>query len=120
MKNNNLPRSTRRRYLTKTGYYKRIAGLRLNHEDKVAHRELMRTQGEEAHKKNVEAIQERLSETLAPAETKIMEILNSKGLDKAEIDAYMTMWVDVNFWPRPKDYHVTRRALRKLNKKYGI
>jgi hypothetical protein len=117
---NNLPRSTRRKYLTRTGYYKRIAGLRLNHPDKVTHREMTRTQGEESHKKNVEAIQHELSETLAPKETLIIEKLKSKGLEKAEIDSYMEKWVDINFWPKPSNFHQTRREVIKLNKKYGI
>jgi len=117
---NAIPRSTRRKYLTRTSYYKRIAGLRLNHPDKVTHREMMRKQGEETHTKNVEAIQHALSETLAPKEALILETLKSKGLEKPEIDSYMEKWVDVNFWPKPSNFHQTRKEIRKLNKKYGI
>jgi len=120
MQNNNLPRSTRRNYLTRTGYYKRIAGLRFDHPDRVAHREMMRTQGNDIHTKNVEAIQERLSESLAPQEKLVIEALNSKGLEKTKIDAYMEKWVDVNFWPKPANYYKTRKELKKLNKQYGI
>jgi len=117
---NNLPRSTRRRYLTKTGFYKGLAEKRFNHPARVEYREMTRQQGIEAHQKNVEAVQNALSESLAPQETKIMDLLKSKQLDKELIDAYMTKWVDVNFWPRPVNYHQTRKELKKLNKKYGI
>lgn len=117
---NTIPRSTRRKYLTKTSYYKRLAGIRFNHPDREAHRELTRKHGEETHTKNVEAIQHALSEKLAPQEKLIMETLNSKGLEKAEVDSYMEKWVDVNFWPKPKNYHQTKKEIRKLNKKYGI
>ncbi len=117
---NAMPRSTRRKYLTMSGYYKRIKGLRFNHPDREAHRELMRTQGQETHAKNVEAIQHALSESLAPQEKSMMEILNSKGLEKADVDSYMDKWVDVHFWPKPSNFHEVRRELKKLNKKYGI
>lgn len=117
---NAIPRSTRRKYLTKTSQYKRIKSLRVNHPERIAFDEMMRKNGEEVHAKNVEAIQQALSESLSGKETLILETLKSKGLEKAEIDSYMEKWVDVNFWPKPSNYYQTRKDIKKLNKKYGI
>lgn len=117
---NNLTRSTRRRYLTRTGFYKQLSEKRFNHPQRVEYRENVRQQGLETHEKFKESIQREIAEKLAPAESKMIEILNSKKLEKAEVDAYMEKWVDVNFWPRPVNYHQTRKELKKLNKKYGI
>lgn len=115
-----LSRKQRRIYLVKTGYYKRISSLRFNHPDRINHRQMSRQQGEYIHQKFIEEIQQKLSEFIAPREKKMIELLKSKGLEKSDIDSYMEKWIDINFWPKSKDYINSKKELKKLNKKYGI
>lgn len=115
-----LSRKNKRNYLTKTDFYKRISKLKINHPDNISYRESMRKQGNEIHQKNIEENQQKLFESISEKEQKIIELLKSKNLSQQEIDYYMENWINVNFWPKPKNYIESQKILKKLNKKYKI
>ena len=117
MKNHN--HRTRRAYLVSSPYYKRIAKLRLNHPDKIEHREAMRKNGEEIYKTNFETFQRNYADSIAPLEAKVMDKLKAKNLPEQEYNEYMECWVEANMWPAPKDFSA-KKKLKKLNKKYKM
>lgn len=115
-----VDRRTLRFYNKKSEEGKRLSKLSFFHPDKVEQRTKNRLQGMERHNEYVYALQEKMAERLAPVEAKVTEALKEKGLEKSEITEYMDLWAELNLWPKPENYHSSRKKMKKLNKKYNL
>jgi hypothetical protein len=115
-----LNRKTRRAYYRYTAEGRRMSKLNFLHPEKVELRRNNILSGKEMHDSFEQSIQERIAENNAELESKIIESLKEKGLNKSEIDNYMDLWSSVKMWPKPKNHIEVKRELKSLSRQYNF
>lgn len=115
-----VDRKTLRFYSKKSEEGKRLNKLSFFDPDKIEQRIKNKEQGKEKHEEYVYALQQKMTERLEAEEIKVIKTLKEKGLSKSEVDEYMDLWTELNLWPKPKNYHSSRKIMKKLNKKYNL
>lgn len=115
-----LNRTQRRLFNNHSEDGRKINALPFNHPKRVEARAMNMERGKAQHEAFTMEIQERITERLSPREAELTSILKGQGLKKKEIDAYLEVWVNCNFWPKPDNHIALKKQLKSLNKKYNI
>jgi hypothetical protein len=115
-----LNRKTRRAYYRSTEEGRRMLKLNFLHPEKVELRRNNILSGRENHDSFEQSIQERIAENNSELESKIMDGLKERGLEKNEIDHYMDLWSSIKMWPKPNNHIEIKKELKALRRKYNF